>query len=66
MMAMYIHNADELREIVDSYFKHPSPVDAHKAEVMFQAFKARLILELRVSGGSRDNVVYGKLEPYTD
>ena len=31
-------------------------------EEMYQAFKTRLMLELKVSGGSMEGVVYGDLE----
>ncbi len=38
------------------------PLKRAEVEVMYEAFKARLMLELSVSGGSNEGVVYGHLE----
>ena len=35
-------------------------------EELYQAFKARLIDELKVSGGSNQGVVYGRLEQWSN
>lgn len=52
-----------LKAQVTAYFDAiQPPLKRAEVEAMYEAFKARLMLELRVSGGSNEGVVYGHLE----
>lgn len=52
-----------LKAQVATYFEAIQPPSKRiEVEAMYEAFKARLMLELRVSGGANQGVVYGHLE----
>lgn len=52
-----------LTGIASEYFTFvPDQEEKARREKQYQAFKARLCLELRVSGGCWEGVVYGNVE----
>jgi hypothetical protein len=53
---------NQLKMDVDYYFSSVRPEDEEMVEAMYQAFKKRMILELRIAGGSNEGVVWGNLE----
>lgn len=60
---MHITTEQQLKEIAEAFFGNiQDPIRRSEVELMYQAFKARLMYELRVSGGSHQGVVYGNLE----
>lgn len=54
----------KLKAIASAYFDGiKDPVKRVEIEMMFQAFKARIMLETKVSGYSNQGVVGASLEP---
>jgi dynactin complex subunit len=54
----------KLKAIASAYFDEiKDPIKRHEIEMMFQAFKARIMLETKVDGYSNQGVVGGSLEP---
>jgi hypothetical protein len=41
--------AERLQAIADQWFEHPSPIRKNERETQYQAYKARLMLELGLS-----------------
>jgi hypothetical protein len=53
---------NRLQSEVNEFFDELSPDARPGIEAMYQAFKNRMILELRITGGSNSGVIYGHLE----
>jgi hypothetical protein len=54
---------DELTVIADDYFKKLTGQKAAEIEEMYQAFKARVMLESKLEGYSFSGVVGGSIVP---
>ena len=60
---MNFKTEEALKKHADEYFNAiQPPAMRSEIEAMYLAFRARLMYELRVSGGSHEGVVYGHLE----
>jgi hypothetical protein len=59
---MNFNTEENLKKQAEEYFNSIPPNKRAEIEIMYSAFRARLMYELRISGGSNQGVVYGHLE----